>query len=258
MLFDLSSPGRKNIIRVVYGVLALLFLVGFVGFGIGGEIGGGGIIDSITGGGGSGSTAEQYEQQIEDAEEKLEADPENERALADLAQYRYLSGQAQLDIDETTGAPRLTEEARGEFEASVAAWTDYLALKPQNPDVATAGNVVQAYVFLNDVDGAIEAQRILAEANPSAGTYSTLAYYQYAAFEFEAGDRSRDLALAEAKPAQRKQVERQLETIREQAVKFEKQQEKLPDSATGGTGIDDPFGPLDPSGTDPTAPPVVP
>ena len=256
MLFDLSSPGRKNIIRVVYGVLALLFLVGFVGFGIGGEIGGGGIIDSITGGGGSGNTAEQYEQQIEDAEEKLEADPEDPRALADLAQYRYLSGQAQLDIDEATGAPSLTEEARGEFEAAIDAWSRYLDTDPAKPDVATAGQVVQAYVFLNDAEGAARAQEILAEANPSTGTYSTLAYYRYADFDFKGGDEARDLALEEAKPGQLDQIEKQLASIRDSAEKQQKRIEKLPDAeGAGGAGLEDPFGGLSPDGAvPPTAP----
>lgn len=130
MLFDLSNPRRKNVIRVAYAVLALLFVVGFVGFGIGGELGGGGIVDSLTGGG-SGSTAGQYEQQIEDAEETLETDPTNQEALAELALYRAQSGFAQLEFDEQTGQPTgLTEESRDEFEAAIEAWNRYLDTEP--------------------------------------------------------------------------------------------------------------------------------
>ena len=81
MLFDLSSPRRKNVVRVVYGALALLFAGGFIFFGIGSEGGGGGLFDGIFGDGGGGSTAEQFEQQIEDAEKKLETDPADQRAL---------------------------------------------------------------------------------------------------------------------------------------------------------------------------------
>ncbi len=247
MLFDLTSPGRKNIIRVVYGVLALLFLIGFVGFGIGGEIGGGGIVDSLTGGGSGGDTADQYEQQIEDAESTLETEPENQRALANLAQYRYLSGQAQLDIDEATGRPTLTEESRGEFEKAIDAFTQYLDTRPQKPDVATAGQVVQAYVFLGDAEGAARAQQILADANPSTGTYSTLAYYLFADLDFKAAEKAVERALAEAKPGERKRIEKQLDELRAAAEKQKKQIEKLPESATGGgTGIEDPFGGLTP------------
>ena len=246
MLFDLSSPGRKNVVRVVFGFLALIFAVGFIGFGIGGEIGGGGIVDSITGGGGS-DTADQYEQQIEDAESTLETDPENQRALANLAQYRYLSGQAQLEIDEATGQPTLTEESRGEFEKAIDAFTRYLDTKPEKPDVGSAGQVVQAYVFLGDAEGAARAQQILADANPSAGTYSTLAYYLFADLNFKAAEKAVERALAEAKPGERKSIEKQLDQLRKAAEKQKKQAAQLPESATGGgTGIEDPFGGLAP------------
>ena len=52
-------------VQVVFGGLALLFAVGFIGFNIGGEGGGGGIVDEVLGGG-SGS-GQQFDQQIEDA-----------------------------------------------------------------------------------------------------------------------------------------------------------------------------------------------
>lgn len=253
MIFDLSSPGRKTVIRIVYGTLAFLFLLGFVGFGIGGELGGGGIIDSITGSGGGGSTAEQYEQQIEDAEEKLETDPENPAALTTLARYRYLSGTAQLDQDETTGQPLLTEEAQQEFEAAVDAWSRYLETDPPRPDVGTAGQMVQAFYALGDAEGAAQAQAILTEANPSVGTYQQLAFLEYASFDLKAGDRAADEALAEAKPSEMKQVRNQLDQVREQAVKQKRKLDKLPEGATpGAEALGSPFGGL---GGDLGAPP---
>jgi tetratricopeptide (TPR) repeat protein len=256
VLFDLSSPGRKNIIRVVYGVLALLFLIGFVGFGIGGELGGGGIVDSLTGGGGDGDTAEQFEQQIEDAEAALETNPADEKALANLTEYRYLSGQAQLDVDEATGAPILTEEARGEFEAAIDAWTRYLETDPAKPDVSAAGQVVQAYVLLGNAEGAAEAQEILAEDNPSSGAYSTLAYYYYADFDFKRGDEAAQRAVEETNENQKKAVEKQLDQLRESAVKEEKRIEKLSDSEAGAEeGLQSPFGGLDSGGSVPLTSP---
>jgi tetratricopeptide (TPR) repeat protein len=256
VLFDLSSPGRKNIIRVVYGVLALLFLIGFVGFGIGGELGGGGIVDSLTGGGGDGDTAEQFEQQIEDAEAALETNPADEKALATLAEYRYLSGQAQLDVDETTGAPILTDESRSEFEAAIDAWTRYLETDPQRPNVGAAGQVVQAYVLLGNAEGAAEAQEILAEDNPSPGAYSTLAYYYYADFDFKRGDEAAALAVEEANENQKKAVEKQLDQLRESAVQQEKRIEKQADSEQGAeSALQSPFGGLDQGGgVPPTSP----
>jgi tetratricopeptide (TPR) repeat protein len=245
MLFDLSSPGRKTVVRIVYGVLALLFLVGFVGFGIGGEFGSGGIIDSLTGGGGSGSTADQYEDQIEDAEKTLESDPQNAAALAELARYRYLSGAAQLEQDETTLQVSLTDESEDEFEAALDAWERYLETKPRKPDVTTAQNMVQAYLSVGDIEGAADAQAIVAESNPSAGLYLRLALYEYSSFDIEAGDAAADKALAEAKGGEKARLEKQLDQLRARAVKAKEQQEKLPqDPAAGGQVLQSPFGGL--------------
>ena len=247
MIFDLSSPGRKNVVRVVYGVLAALFLIGFVGFGIGGELGGGGIFDSL--GGGSGSTADEYEQQIEDAEKKLETDPQNVNALTTLAQYRFLSGTAQLDQDETTGAVTLTDESRQEFESAVDAWTRYLKTDPAKPDVTTAANMVRAYQALGNAEGAAEAQQILAENNPSAGTYSQLAFFRYSAYDIEGGDEAAKKAVEEAPPADAKSTEKQLDRVRGLAVKQKKKLDKLPkDGASGEQALDTPFGGLGDSG----------
>lgn len=254
MLFDLSSPGRKNVIRVVYGILALLFLVGFVGFGIGGEFGSGGIIDSLTGGGGGGSTAEQFEDQIEDAEKQLETDPQNQRALEELITLRFQSGQIQMEVDES-GVPSVTEDARGELEAAVEAWTRYVDTKPAKVDVTAASSAVNAYRFLEDAEGAAEAQELLAEADPSTNSYSTLAFFRYVAYDFKAGDEAVARAVEQAKPAERKRVKRQLDGIRKQAVRLEKAQSKLPEGSEGA-GLQDPFGGLSPDGgaVPPTAP----
>ncbi len=55
MLFDLQGK-RKNFIRVVYVVLAVMFVVGFLGSGVGvGGGGGGGFFDLLGTGGGSNS-----------------------------------------------------------------------------------------------------------------------------------------------------------------------------------------------------------
>jgi len=256
MLFDLSSPRRKNVVRVVYGALALLFAGGFIFFGIGSEGGGGGLFDGIFGDGGSGSTAEQFEQQIEDAEENLESDPEDQRALEQLAYYRAQSGISQLEQDEETGFPVVTEDARGELEASVDAWDRYLATDPQRPDLATASQVVQVYVFLNDAGGAADAQELVAEADPSSGAFANLANYRFADFDFKAGDAATERALEEAKPDQQKQIEKQLAQIRESYEKQQKQIEKQSDSQEGAEGaLNSPFGGFNPeSGVPPTAP----
>lgn len=253
MLFDLSNPRRKNVLRVIYALLALLFAVGFVGFGIGGEMGGGGIVDSLTGGGGS--TADQYEQQIDDAEETLEQDPQNANALSALAQYRYLSGQAQLEVDEGTGAPAITDDARSEFEAAVDAWNRYLDTEPRRPDVGTAGNVAQAFLYLDDVGGAAEAYEFLAEANPSVGTLATLAQYRYYDLDVKGGDRA-IAELEKEKGGRAKQALEQLGELREQVVKEKRRLAQLPEGQQGESALQSPFGGLSPEGG--AVPPAAP
>ena len=255
MLFDLSSPGRKTVIRIVYGVLAALFLVGFVGFGIGGELGGGGIIDSITGNGGDGDTAEQYQEQIEDAEARLETDPQDDRALASLVQYRFLSGSAQVETDEAGRPVGLTEESRAEFESAVEVWGRYVDADPRRIDDTAAAYAVQAFAFLGDAGGAAAAQELVAEAEPGTNNYFLLAQYRYADGDFKGGDEAADLAIEEAPADQRKQVEKALDEIRATAQKVEKQTEKAAEAGDGGGQLESPFGGLgSEGGVPPTAP----
>jgi len=250
MIFDLSSsPRRKAVVRVVFGFLAVIFAGGFIFFGIGSESGGGGLFDGLFGGSGS-STADQYEQQVEDAEKKLEEDPGNVRALTDLIQFLSLSGRTQLEVDEATGQPiGVTEDSRGEFERVIETWNTYLDTKPEKIAAATASSVVFAYDALGDTAGAADAQQVLAESDPSPANYATLASLRYFDLDLKAGDEARDLALEDAKADVAKQISTQLDTLRGQVVKFKKQQAKLPEAeGQEGQGLENPFGGLSPGG----------
>jgi hypothetical protein len=232
MLFDLRGK-RRRLIQVVYAVLAALFLISFVGFGIGSDVSGG-IFDALgVGGGDSSSSNPQYEEEIEEAEQRLQQDPKDERALLTLAETHYLAGQSALEADETTGQPVITDEARVQLDESVSAWERYLKQTKQ-PTANVAALVVQAYVLLNDARGAAEAQRIVAEDRPSQGAYSNLALYLYASGDFEGGDEAAAKAVAEADPSQRKTVQRQLDRIAESARRFEQKQEKAAEKAPQG------------------------
>jgi hypothetical protein len=256
MLFDLSSPKRKNVVRVVYGALAVLFAGGFILFGIGSESGAGGLFDGLFGDGGSGSTAEQFEQQVEDAEEKLDSNPEDQRALQDLAYYRAQSGISQLEVDETTGQPTgLTDEARSELEASVDAWSRYTATEPRKLDVATARQILTAYQYLGDSEGAADLQEALVKEDPSFINYGNLVYLRYLDLDLKRGDAALEEARALAEQGDNAQL-KQLEDLRDQVVKAKKKQAKQPDSQEGAEGaLSSPFGGLDPnSAVPPTTP----
>ena len=57
MLFDLRSPGRRRVIKVVYLFLAVLIGVGLVGFGVGTGGNFGGLFNAASSGGRSSSSA---------------------------------------------------------------------------------------------------------------------------------------------------------------------------------------------------------
>ncbi|MDQ3759708.1 MAG: tetratricopeptide repeat protein [Actinomycetota bacterium] len=257
MLFDLTSPGRKTAVRIIFGFLAVIFASGFVLLGIGTE-GGQNPLESIFGS--NNTTDGAFEQQIEDAEQAVEDDPQDSDALASLVVLRARSGDAQLEVDEETGQPvGLTDDSRGEYEEAISVWQQYLDVDPKKIDLAAASAAVLAYRYLGDVDGAISAQEALAESDPSGANFGALASFLYADLQIEKGDKARDQALAEANEETKKLITQQLGQIRKQAVKAEKAQSKQPDSATGGgSELADPFGglsPTEPGGTlDPGAP----
>jgi hypothetical protein len=241
VLFDLQGK-RRRVIQVVYALLAALFLIGFVGFGVGTESGVGGIFDAFSGGDGASSTNPQYEEDIEQAEQQLAQDPKDERALIQLAETHYLAAQDQLETDEETGQPIVTDEARVELDESVTAWENYLKVA-RKPDADTAALVVQAYVLLNDAEGAAETQRIVAEDRPSQNAYGTLALYLYIGGDIRGGDEAAKQAVAEAEGSQKAAVKRQLGRLAEQAVKQKKQLKKQAKNAPQGENpLEQPLG----------------
>lgn len=247
MIFDLKSGKRRRVVQIVFGFLAVIFFLGFVGFGIGGEVSGG-IFDALgIGSGDAGSGSPQYEDQIEDAETTLETDPQNEQALADLARYHYLSArESGIETDPATGVTTIGEDARAELEESVAAWERYLATDPQRPDAGVAANAAQAFVYLEDADGAAAAQEIFAEDQRSSVAYFTLARYLYLDGKLDAGDAAGERAVELADPSSRTNVRKSTEALAEQARKLKKQlAEQQEKGRSGGeAAIEDPFGAL--------------
>ena len=249
MLFDLRSGKRRRVVQVVFGAMAVLFGASFLFFGIGSEASGG-LADLFGFGTNSQNTGNpQFDEEIEDAEAAVEANPKDEKALLELAEVRYQAGQFELEADPETGQPIVTDEAKVNFEGALDSWEQYLDLKPKKIDPGTAAIMAQAYVQLGDAEGAADAQQIVAEDNPSGGTYGNLAFYLYASGDIEGGDEAARLAVENAEPEQAEQIEKQLDALAKQAVKLqeaaEKQAEKADEQGSGaGAPIEDPFGGL--------------
>lgn len=250
MIFDLKSGKRRRVIQVVFGFLAFIFFISFVGFGIGSDVSGG-IFDAIGLGGGGDSSNPEYEQQIEDANETLETDPENERALLDLAGAYFRSAtETGVNVNPQTGVIEISEGSRSDLEQSIVAWERYLETKPRRPDTTAAAQAAESYRYLLDADGAAEAQAIVAEAQDSSSAYAQLAIYLYADGQIKQGDAAGEQAVEAAEASQRQAIRKNMDTLAEQARKQKKQLAQGPPGGAsgGGQGIEDPFGGLSGAG----------
>jgi len=265
MLFDLRSPKRRRFIQVTFGALAAVFAISFVFFGIGSEVGGG-FADVIGQGGGNAG----QDDAIEDAEEKLEANPNDTAALAELVQLRFQVGTSKIEIDEETGQQRITSEAENDLLASADAWDRYLKLTGQQADPSTALLAVQTFATLaqgklteaaggtgqealTDADssltnwqGAADAQRVVANQRADAESLSTLASLLFSAGEFEQGQKAAQRAVAAAKGNQAAQVRKQLDQAESEARQINNAidsfRKQLAQAGAGTGGEENPLG----------------
>jgi hypothetical protein len=258
VLFDLQSGRRRNVVRVVYGTLAGLMLIGFVFFGIGSDVSFdcAGAIE-----GDDGPTATQFQSQIDDAEKKLAKNPKDEDALTDIARYRYLAGNSLVEpSDDGTTLGTVNEDVRSEWSKALDAWERYLKADPKQPDPVIAGQMLCAYdptacgyggadTELIDYDGAAAVVEVLAEDDPRPEYFGQVAYYRYSDGDLEGGREAAAQALAEASGKDRAQLEKQLDALEKEATKLAEEREKSAEKGgegglgtPGGSPLSSPFG----------------
>jgi hypothetical protein len=244
VLFDLRGK-RRRVVQVVYSLLAVSFLIGFVFFGVGS--GGIGSISDLFGGGSSGSTTSQFDSQIDAANAKLQKNPKDTDALLKLAENEWFKAKTGVTQDPNTGQVSISDDSHTELGQSADAWSKYLKLNKGQPDSGVAAEMVQVYALLNDAEGAAQAQRIVAEKTPSQNSYGSLALYLYAGGNIAGGDAAAKKAVDLAPKSLRKQVETQLQQSRTQAVKLKKQAAKAqknapPPTTPGANPLQSPLG----------------
>jgi len=228
MLFDLRGR-RKRVVQVVYAMLAvmmgasLFLVVGPVNLG------------DLVGGGSSTSASGVSLDRASELDHKLAKDPKNQALLLALARERITAGNNLAQIDPQTQAAVPTAESAQQYQLAADAWHRYLKTKPKPPNPNVALLVANSLLSLAqtattpdeataDAADAANAQLIYAQAKPSAGAFSTLAYYSYAALNFKQGDAAALQAQAQAgSSAEKTQVKKTLEGIRTQAKKYQKQ-----------------------------------
>lgn len=249
MLFD-TRGRRKHVIRVVYAILALLmggslFLV----------VGPVNIAEIIGNSSSAGNASQVFEEQAERIESRLAKSPNDEQLLLALTRARINAGNAQLGPVTETETPTLSISAKKEFEAASDAWERYLEQAGDEANPAAAQLVAATFVRLaetnapigevvENVNKAVRAQRIAAEARPSLGSLSTLAIYEYFASDFAAGDKAARQAAAKApSKAEAENIERQLAEFRKRGKEFKKQktEARKAEREAGKESLQNPF-----------------
>jgi hypothetical protein len=265
MLFELGGK-RKRFIQVIYVFLALLLGIGLVGLGIGGSANGGifdalGLTDSSSGG------SSQFDQQIDNAQEKLKTNPDDTQALLTVARYSYLKGQQSLGADDQ-GNPTITDDTTSAWEDATTAWESYLDAigKREEPNDAVATLITQAYAGLAQTEtdpqiytrlfaDAADAAVIVATKRPSVNSWLQAAGFAYYSGNIKKGEEAGKKALAEANEADRSAVSAQLKQYSKAGEALVKQLKK---SGPTEQDLENPLAPLGGSSTGTGAIPTTP
>ncbi len=252
MLFDIRGR-RRHVIKVVYGILAVL--MGASLFLVVGPVNIGSLLntaDQVD------RSAEIFDEQAERIEQRLRKDPQNEDILISLTRARINAGRAKSELDPTSGETRVTAKARVEYQRATEAWARYLKQAGDEPNPALASLVsgtafllaqnsrtyAEAIEYLED---AAAAQRYAAEGRPSVGAWTTLAAYEYLAGNKKAGAKAGDEALAlAASKSERKSIEKQLTAFEKQSKEIQKakKQAEKAEKGRGQESLQNPLGGL--------------
>jgi hypothetical protein len=208
MLFDLRGR-RRRAVQATYLMLAVLMGGGLVLFGIGGDVSGG-LLDAFKGGGGpSGDSALQG--RIDKQEERLQANPRNERVLQNLVRDYYSLATSKRE-EGTVGFPA---DAKDDLRKAGSYWQRYSeATDEPSPDVA--GYALQVYDVggLNRPKEAQKAASILAEDANDTPSYLRLVSYAARAGDTRTADLAGQKAVDLAPKSQRKLIKKQVEALK--------------------------------------------
>jgi hypothetical protein len=215
MLFDLRARGRRRTVQVVYVGLALLFLVGFVGFGVGvGGGGGGSPIEAIFGNK-EGSAASGYTKQVAEAEKRTRKNPSEAAAWAALAEARFRQASGNEYYDEEK--QQFTSKGKEKLAKVVAAWNQYVALKPSSPPLTITNDMIRVFgeEGLNEPAEAVAVlQYVIPTRSASVALYGDLAKYAYQAKNVSVGDLASQKTISLTPAVDRKKVEEELAEIK--------------------------------------------
>lgn len=219
MLFDVRGR-RRTVIKAVYGGLALLFLVGFIGFGVGSDVGAG-LLGSGHGGGsggghGGGGDGRSIEDQREDLLERVQANGRDANAWRQLSVLE--AGAAFESSGGHGGSTQLADDAPERLNASVAAYEAYRDLVgPRRVERSVASTAGRSYATLQQFEDAVTAQRLAIGRRDTQGWF-LLAQYAAGAHDSELVERAMRKAIRSAPSGQREALRQQLPALRQLAL----------------------------------------
>lgn len=180
MVFDIRGR-RKVAVKVVYAVLAVL--MGASLFLVVGPLN----IGEIFGNSGGGSAGGQFEESAEKLERKLKKEPENTDLMIGITRARVNAANSLYKIGPEEER-EITPEALQQLSLASDSWTRYLeATDEPSSGVAQlmAPNLIIAAQYARtvpeaqaNVEAAAEAEKIVAEQQPSLNSFTTLAFYE--------------------------------------------------------------------------------
>jgi hypothetical protein len=214
MLFDLRGRGRRRTVRVLYIGLAGLFLLGFVGFGVGGGFGSSGILSGLSKSEEGGGGGPNYRSEIKKYTKLTAQQPRDFTAWEKLIKAQLLLGGGEAYV---TSAGTVTGKGKELFKQVSESWTGYVAQNPPKPSLELAKEMLRVYdeEGLNQPSSAVEVlQQIVASEPNNVAYYASLAEYAYKAKNPRVGDLASEKALTLAPAAERTRLKTELAEIK--------------------------------------------
>ncbi len=213
MLFDLRARGRRKTVQVVYLGLALLFFVGFVGFGVGVGGGGGGILNAFEGGG---SNSANFAAKVAAAQKRTQQHPAEAAAWKALVEAQFHQASEPGNIVVAGETEKYTAQGKALLAKLAKSWSTYLKLETSHPDTELAARISGIFgeQGLNQPASETQALQVAVKGNPTVRLYSALAVSAYKAGNLKVGDAAARKTVSLAPAAERTKVKKYLAELR--------------------------------------------
>jgi hypothetical protein len=214
MLFDLRARGRRKTVQVVYLGLALLFLLGFVGFGVGVGGGGGGIFNALTEN--NGSSSANFAAKVAAAQKRTQQHPAEAAAWKALVEAQFHQASEPGNITTVGETEKYTAQGKALLAKLAKSWSTYLKLETSHPDTELAARISGIFgeQGLDEPASETQALQVAVKGNPTVRLYSALAVSAYKAGNLKVGDAAARKTVSLAPVAERAKVKKYLAELR--------------------------------------------